>query len=259
MEQQDLILETHGWVAHIIINRPPHNYTDIKLMKSLAELFSELEKDLTKTRTIVLSSNGKSFSAGANFSQGGVGGTGDFEKDTREFYNYAAQVIKCKLPIVCAVQGAAIGAGLGLVMSCDFRICSERAYFWAPFVHLGIHPGFALTSLLPNLLGLNNAAEILLTGEKINAQKALSLGIVKEIVDEANLLNHCLEFGQKIASGAPLALVETKATLRKKIFDELDNTLNHELTKQAALFKTKDALIGITASLKKEKPTFSAS
>lgn len=255
----DLIVEQTGYVAHVRLNRPPHNFTDITLMKNLADQLSAFESNVEKVRSIIISSNGKSFSAGANFSQGGVGGSGDFEKDTKEFYQHAARIISCRLPIVCAIQGAAVGAGLGLAMAGDFRICSERAYFWAPFVRLGIHPGFALTLLLPSLLGLNAAFEILLKGEKINSTKAKELGIVTEVVSEEQLLEKAYEVAELLSSHAPLAIIETKATLKRKIIQELDSMLAHELSKQAELFATKDAMIGISASINKQVPKFTAS
>ncbi len=135
------------YVATVEIDRPPHNYFDHKLIASLADAFTALDED-DGCRASVLCSNGKSFCAGANF-------TGPRETETApgQLYREAVRLFESKTPVVAAVQGAAIGGGLGLALMPDFRVAAPEARFAANFSRLGFHQGFGLSVTLPALVG----------------------------------------------------------------------------------------------------------
>ena len=268
IDNDDIKFQLIEKVGHITMDRPPHNYTDLKLLKSLADQFESCQS--SNVRAILLSSTGKNFCAGADFSKGGVGsddpqdiGDSDiepvkkFERDTNAFYYQALRIINCNLPIVCLIQGAAVGAGLGLALAADYRIGTENAKFSAPFVKLGIHPGFGLTYLLPKLIGHANATDMLLTGRRVLAKEGLSMGLLNRIVSQDQLLNTGIEIATQMADNAPLAVAATKKTLNYQTVKKVQKILLHELSQQVELITTKDAAIGIEASLSRTTPKFS--
>src|SRR5271155_181621 len=137
-----------GHVALLEIDRPPHNHVTVELMTNLADALFDVDAD-RNLRASVLMSAGKSFCAGADFSARASVGEGG----TDALYAQAVRLFSTRKPIVAAVQGAAIGAGLGLALVADFRVTAPEARFSANFVKLGFHPGFGITYTLPRLLG----------------------------------------------------------------------------------------------------------
>ncbi len=263
----EIKFEAVGPVGQITIDRPPHNYTDLLLLKKLADTLQHSEE--LKLRSLLLLSTGKNFCAGADFSTGGVGSPDEtsipnekiapakkFEKDTNAFYYQALRILNTAIPIVCLIQGAAVGAGLGLALATDYRIGTKNAKFTAPFVKLGIHPGFGLTYLLPKIVGHTKATDMLLTGRRVYADEALQIGLLNDLTEESQLLDRGMKMAQLMAENAPLAMQATKRTLNSQTVKKVQKILVHELSQQVELINTKDALIGIEASLNRTKPEF---
>ena len=141
----DLGVEDHGHVVSVELRRPPHNFFDIDVVRNLAETFEAIDRD-DRYRAIVLCAQGTSFCAGANFGDG----SGDLlmrDRRTRDLYREAVRLFSCRKPVVAAVNGPAVGGGLGLALVADFRVACQEARFAANFTRLGIHPGFGLTHL----------------------------------------------------------------------------------------------------------------
>src|SRR5437879_7176690 len=151
-------------VATVEIHRPPNNFFDVALIDSLAGAFEALDDD-PACRAIVLCSEGKNFCAGANL--GGDRGGGAVSGD-RHLYDEAVRLFSTRTPVVAAVQGAAVGGGLGLALMPDFRIAAPEARFTANFARLGFHHGFGLTVTLPAVIGMQKATELLYTGRRID-------------------------------------------------------------------------------------------
>ena len=144
-----------GHVALLEIDRPPNNFVSVELMRDLADALEDVDKE-TWLRASVLAAAGKSFCAGADLaSPSGIGGSG--MQGINPLYEQAVRLFSAKKPIVAAVQGAAVGAGLGLALVADFRIVTADARFAANFVKLGFHPGFGITHTLPRVVGLQKA------------------------------------------------------------------------------------------------------
>ncbi len=264
MTNEDVLTEIKDHIATITLNRPPHNFTDVVTMRTLADTFDSLCEN-SSVRVAILCSSGRSFSAGADFNKGGVGDPKttssdnpleNFRTSTSEFYHEAIRIIKNPLVKIAAVNGAAVGAGLGLALACDFRIGSNRCWFQASFVKLGIHPGFGLSYIVPTLIGHRHATDMFLTGRKIESDEALQFGLLDCITSEDALLGKSMEYANQLASVAPLALQSTRRTLREDINSNIEKVLEHELDEQAKLILTQDAQIGITASLNKTNPQF---
>ena len=240
-----VILEEH--VAWVEIHRPPHNFFDHQLVKDLADAFEALDKDAA-CRALVLASEGKSFCAGADFSRREVTrGGGPESRGASLIYKEAVRLFACEKPVVAAIQGAAVGGGLGLALVADFRIVSPDARFAANFVRLGIHPGFGLTYTLPRLIGLQHASLMFLTGRRIHAEEALAWGLADALVAPERLREVAGKLAAEIAECAPLAVRSTRLTLRRGLADAVKSQSDHEFAEQSRLMLTEDHREGVRA------------
>ena len=240
-------------IATVEIDRPPHNFFDRDLIGQIADAYGELDED-TRCRAAVLCSTGKSFCAGANFGSGQEDRSGNeeftedgFRNTTGQLYREGVRLFSAKTPVVAAVQGAAIGGGLGLALTADFRVGAPEARFAANFVKLGIHPGFGLTVTLPNLIGQQRANLMFLTGRRIKGEEALALGLIDQLVplDEVRSAAHAL--AGEIAENAPLAIGSVRTTVRQGLAERIARATDHELAEQQWLRATEDAAEGIRA------------
>jgi len=202
---------------------------------------------------------GGSFCAGADFRSGEAPDPTDqagFVERTGAFYEQAVRIFDSPVPLVAAVQGAAIGAGFGLALACDLCVVGELGWFQANFVRLGIHPGFALSATLGRVVGPGRASELLLTGRRVVAAEAGRIGIAQRVVPHGDEVDVALEMALQIATGAPLAVSATRATLRAGLAGVAREAMRHELAEQAALAGTADAVEGVRAMLEGRDPRF---
>jgi enoyl-CoA hydratase/carnithine racemase len=174
----ELRLEMDGPVAVLTSVRPPANYFDRPLITAIADTLDGLAAD-GSTRAAVLASEGKHFCAGADFSTTGAGA--DRVAESRRLYAEGARLFSAAIPVVAAVQGSAVGGGLGLACSADLRVASADTRLWANFSRLGFHHGFGLTASLPRLVGHQAARRMLVGAERVYGQRALELGLVDRL------------------------------------------------------------------------------
>jgi len=243
-------------VAVVTLRRPPHNLLTEPALRSVADALEQLAG---RARAAVLCSEGRSFCAGADFRAGDAPDPTDesgFAQTTGAFYEQAARVFASPVPVVAALQGAAIGAGAGLALACDVRVFGERGWFQTNFVRLGIHPGFAMTLTLPKFVGPGRAADLFLTGRRVDASEALRIGIADKVVPEGEELRAALEIAGQIAKGAPLAVAATRSTLRAGLVEQARSAMSHELQEQTRLAGTVDAIEGVQAMLEGREPLF---
>ncbi|MEM9620877.1 MAG: enoyl-CoA hydratase/isomerase family protein [Pseudomonadota bacterium] len=240
-------------VALVEIQRPPLNFFDRDLIGQIADAFTELDHD-PACRAIVLASAGKAFCAGANFGTGNADGTGsdDFSEEgfrnrTGQLYQEGVRLFSNKKPVVGAIQGAAVGGGLGLALVPDFRVASPAARFAANFVKLGLHQGFGVSVTLPRLVGEQCAADMLYRGRRVSGTEALGLGLVDKLVDADELRPAALALAAEIAANAPLAVMSVRATLRQGLSEAVAEITEHELREQQWLRATEDSYEGIRA------------
>ncbi|HXW32578.1 MAG TPA: enoyl-CoA hydratase/isomerase family protein [Acidimicrobiales bacterium] len=256
MSAGDVTVDRRGPVAVVTMRRPPHNLLTEPALARLAEAVESLGGG---TRAAVLCSEGRSFCAGADFRSAEAPDPtsgASFETMTGAFYRQALRLFTTRVPMVAAVQGAAVGAGFGLALACDLRVIGRRGFFQANFVRLGIHPGFGLSALLPRAVGPGRAAELFLTGRRVEAEEAGRIGLADEVVPEGRELPAALELAEEIAAGAPLAVSATRATLRSGLAELAERAMEHELAEQAALAGTADAVEGVAAMLEGRPPRF---
>jgi enoyl-CoA hydratase/carnithine racemase len=232
-------------VATVTIERPPVNFISVDLMRELADALEALDRDAA-CRAIVLASAGKAFCAGADLaSSTEVGGAG--MSGIKELYGHAGRLFSTATPIVAAVQGAAVGAGLGLALVADFRICSPEERFTANFVKLGFHPGFGITHTLPGVVGETRAALMCLTGRRVKPDEALAWGLVDQVVPAGELQTRARALAAEIAENAPLAIAATRRTLRKDLAAAISAQINLEYEQQSILWETEDFAEGVRA------------
>jgi 2-(1,2-epoxy-1,2-dihydrophenyl)acetyl-CoA isomerase len=174
-------------------NRPPNNFFDAELISAIADAYEGLDDD-PDCRAIVLCSAGRHFCAGADFSAGNPAG--------EDLYEQAARLFEANTPVVAAVQGAAIGGGLGVALSADFRVASPDSRFSANFARLGIHHGFGLTVTLPLVVGHQRALELLYTGERLPGQRAHQIGLCDRLVPTDELRDEAVALASEIATAS---------------------------------------------------------
>jgi len=238
------------FVALAEIQRPPHNYFDHSLIASLADAYNALDDD-PQCRVIVLASDGKSFCAGADFAA-------PAGRETRagSLYEEAVRLFEAKTPVVAAVQGAAIGGGLGLAMSADFRVASPEARFAANFARLGFHHGFGLTVTLPDAVGQQTALHMLLTGRRVPGEEGLRLGLCDQLVPLEQLREASIAYAREIALSGPLAVRSIRETMRGSLAERVRRATDHELEEQNRLRTTDDFKEGVKATAERRTPNF---
>ncbi len=236
------------------IARPPDNFFDAGLIASLADAYAWLDEQ-AGARAIVLCSEGKHFCAGADF-------TGRAEQaqpragGPRNLYVQAVRLFEAQLPVVAAVQGAAVGGGLGLACSADFRVASPQTRFLANFARLGLHHGFGLTVTLPPIIGQQRTLELLFTGRRVGGEEAARIGLADRLADPAELGDAAHELAAEIAAAGPLAVRSIRATMRAGLADRVREATGHEVAEQERLWQTADFAEGICASAQRRAPQF---
>jgi enoyl-CoA hydratase/carnithine racemase len=252
---KDIGVETKGHVGIIDIQRPPLNFFDISLINQIADALEDFDRDI-EIRASVLAAQGKAFCAGANFSDPARQEAEAGEKSDpasslgqiNHLYVQAVRIFRNKKPIVAAVHGAAIGGGLGLAVSADFRVTCPEARFAANFTKLGFHPGFGLTATLPELVGKNNAELIFYTSRRVGGEEATRMGLANLCVRQDQVRAEALKLASEIAECSPLGLLSTRATMRAGLADRVMAATNHELTEQTRLRATEDFKEGVKAT-----------
>lgn len=236
-------------VATVEIHRPPNNFFSMRLIEELADAFESLDTQ-GQARAIVLCSEGKHFCAGADFANRDEG------ESAPQLYAAAVRLFRSGLPVVAAVQGAAIGGGLGLALMPDFRVAAPEARFSANFARLGFHQGFGLSVTLPRLVGQQTAAELLYTGRRVPGDEAVQLGLADRLAPLGKVRQVAHALATEIATSAPLAVRSIRATLRAGLADEIQAATAHEAAEQARLQTTADWIEGVAAMSDRRTPDF---
>ena len=234
-------------VAIVEMHRPPNNFFDEALLGELAETLLALDDD-PDVRSVVLCSAGKHFCAGAQL--GGMTPEG-----IRRVYRQAFTLFTTRHPIVAAVQGSAVGGGLGLALAADFRVATPGSRFAANFARLGFHQGFGLSVTLPALVGQQRALELLLTGRDVSGSEALEIGLCDRLTP-ADPREAAFNLAAAIAQSAPLSIISIRATMRRPLVADVYAALDTEAQAQAALLPTGDFGEGIQAARARRAPVF---
>ncbi|TFF87647.1 MAG: enoyl-CoA hydratase/isomerase family protein [Promethearchaeota archaeon] len=235
---------------------PLNQETAIELLNSLLNLKSNQE-----IRCVIITGSGKAFSAGGDvkkFKQSVEDGTpGKLMDDlTKDLYQIARELRLYPKPVIAAVNGWAVGAGMNLALSCDLVIASERAKFRQSFSNLALIPGFAGSILLSRQLTWQQATEMAFFGDTYNAQEMKNLGLVNEVVVPNELKVKALEWAKRLAEGPTLTYARTKKLFYDALSTSLDKHLEEERQMQIKSAETEDYKIGVNAILSKSNPKF---
>lgn len=223
--------------------------------KNLISKLSEKHKHL---RAIILTGQGRAFSAGGDLKMLEEKTKLDGEENRQRMLDYYSSFLSIRslgIPLIAAINGPAIGAGLCLACACDIRIASDKAKLGMTFVRLGLHPGMGATYFLPLIMGHARAAEFMLTARVVNAEEALRIGLVSRLVSEQELLNEAQSIAKDIVACGPHAVRQLLETLRMSQL-ELDKALKREAAIQAINYRSAEFNEGIKAVLEKRSPQF---
>lgn len=255
----DIKVSRNGHVATVEINRPPNNFLDMELIGEVAGAFEEFDRD-DQVRAIVLCAAGKHFCAGANLGQRLANeAAGKPAEAGKHLYHEANRLVRTKKPFVAAVQGAAVGAGIGLALVADFRVGCSEARFSANFARQGYHPGFGTTQTLERIVGVQKASWMLYTGERIDGDEAFKIGLIDRLVPFDKVRATAHEMAEEIALSAPLAVQATRVTLRRDLERNFAAATEREFFEQTWLRATDDYKEGVKAMNERRVPNFKAS
>ncbi len=249
----DLAVTRDGYVATLEMRRPPNNFIDEPMVAALISQIETLEKD-DGCRVIILAAEGKHFCAGADFARRLSTGTETVQR--KHMYSDAHRFFRTGKPIVTVVQGAAVGAGLGLALVADFRIGCEEARLSANFNRQGYYPGFALTFTLPRLVGEQHATRMFYTGERVKGDDALAMGLIDRLVPFDDVRRAAKEFADEIAASAPRSVQKTKLHMRRDYEARVREAVQHEMAMQEEMRQTADYQEGIRAMIERRTPDF---
>jgi 2-(1,2-epoxy-1,2-dihydrophenyl)acetyl-CoA isomerase len=243
-------------VAVVEMHRPPNNALDVTLVRTLADVFEQLDAD-PACRAIVLASEGRHFCAGAALESPDNAVSTAAGETNNPVYEAAVRLFSAGTPVIAAVQGAAIGGGLGLALVADFRVTCPQARFSANFTRLGLHQGFGMSVTLPRVVGRQVAQELLLTGRRITGEEAVALRLCDRLVAEPEDVRPAArELAAELAANAPLAMRAVRRTLRSGLADEVAAITLREHKHQQTLSRTRDYHEGVKAYEERRRPDF---
>jgi enoyl-CoA hydratase/carnithine racemase len=257
----DLAVDLDGPIATVEIQRPPNNFFDVALVRAIGDAFQALD-DEPGCRAIILASQGKHFCAGANFGEGrnlqSTTSTGarSGRQGSGHLYQEGIRLFENGTPVIAAVQGAAIGGGLGLALIADFRVASPESRWSANFARLAFHHGFGLTVTLPAIVGQQKALDLLYTGRRIDGAEAHRIGLADHLVPIEQLRDQARQVAMEIAESGPLAVRSIRRTMRRGLADRLRMATDHELVEQDWLRNTEDFKEGIASTAERRTPKF---
>lgn len=237
-----------GHVAQCEIQRGPNNFFDVQLIRDIADAFEDIDES-NAVRAIVLCAEGKHFCAGANFgSQERANELNERTSDNRNpLYDEAVRLFRSRKPVIAAVQGAAVGGGLGLAVMADFRVVCPNTRMTANFVKLGFTPGFGLTHTLAQVIGQQKANLLFMTGRRIDGETAFDWGLGDVMAENETVREEAIKLATEIAENAPLALLSVREQLRPGLAEAVDAVTTIESREQLWLQGTNDHKEGVKA------------
>ncbi len=258
-----IVYEKKGFIAKIRLNLPERrNVVDLDLLKEFKHAITEVKNDKT-LRALIITGSGKAFCSGADlgaltgFAQdSGFEGIAGIREGVIKIYESLLMVLNVEIPTIASINGYTIGAGVGLALACDIRIASDVAKFSTNFANLGIHPGMAITYMLPLFIGRGRACDMLFTGRMIDAAEAERIGLVEKVVPADTLDKETFNLAETISLSAPYVLRLAKKAVYKGINFSPQSGMEYESVAQTLCSQMGDAEEGIKAFFEKRKPEF---
>lgn len=258
MSERAVLYEAEDRIGLITLNRPDQrNAMTPELLDSFSEAIDEALAD-QGIRCLVITGKGRCFSAGADLRSSLQ--RSDLGKPSKEasfaMYEPFLQVLDVEVPVIAAMNGHTVGGGFGLTLLADIRVANADAKYGVNFARLGIHSGLGISYVLPRLVGLAHASELLFTGKLIRGSDALQIGLATHAVPPEDVLPHSMELARAIAGSGPMAVQQMKASIRRGLGWKIREAALEEAGLQAASLDTADAAEGIASILQKREPEF---
>ena len=260
-EYKTIILSVDNGAAVLTLNRPD------RLNSFTAEMHEEMQGALTEIerngsiRALLLTGAGRGFCAGQDLGDRAVAPGGeavDLGQSCENYWNpMVRRLAEMRIPVVCAVNGVAAGAGANVALACDIVMAAKSAKFIQSFANIGLIPDSGGSWVLPRLIGQARALAITLTGEPVLAEKAESWGMIYKAVEDEALMEEAQKLVARLAKGPTRGLAETKKRIRESSLNTLQEELDHERDAMRELGYSKDYAEGVAAFMEKRKPIFS--
>ena len=260
MSFETILYQIENSVLTITLNRPDKlNAMTPALLRELKEAFEHANND-SSVRVVVLTGAGRGFCAGADLAaaselmmQGGF----SYEENLNSTYNPLILTMQSlQKPIIAAVNGVAAGAGMSLALACDIRIAAESASFLQAFVKIGLVPDSGSTWMLPRLIGMTKALELMLTGQRVSAAEALDLGLVNRVVADADFGSTVQQMAQMFAAAPTKAIGLIKQAVNFAATSTLEEAMKNEAALQDVAGKSADHMEGVASFLEKRPAIF---
>jgi len=265
MEGQDamsfsaITFDIRGCVAYIVLNRPDAaNGLNIPMGKDLMHAAIECDEN-PDIRAVVLTGSGKMFSAGGDlkmFSESGSSLNKALKEMTVYCHAAASRFMRMNAPLVTAVNGAAAGMGMSFALCGDLVLAAESASFVAAYTAAALSPDGGMTYLLPRMIGMARAKEMMLMNRKLNAHEALDWGLVNQVVPNDELMDRAETIAGSFASGPTLSLGSVKKLINESFSETLESQMEREARSIVEMSRTGDAAEGVSAFLEKRRPVF---
>ena len=257
MGTEEIGVSIEGHVATVEIRRPPNNFLDVDLIADLASVLEHLDTEIN-VRSVVLAAAGKHFCAGANLKKRIDDQALGLQSATRprHLYHEAQRLVATRKPIVAAVHGSAIGAGLGLALVADFRVTCKEARLAANFTAMGYHPGFGMTVTLPRVVGHQNARWMFLTGKRLPGEEAFAMGLADRLVPQEEVRQVAQQMAAEIAKAGPLGVQAARETLNLDLVPAFRAATEREMFQQSVLRETNDFKEGVKSGFDRREPVF---
>ncbi len=258
MSTDAVLLEHSDAIATITLNRPDNrNSMTPELLDGFAAAVARVKAE-PGLRCVIITGTGRCFSAGADFKSQIQRAGSEQMPHERSFAMYQPflSVLDIEVPVIAALNGHAVGGGFGLALVCDLRIAHRDSKYGANFTRLGLHPGMAITYLLPRLVGVSRAAELLFTGRLFSGQEAEAMGLATAATSAAEVMAEANGLAAAIAASAPAAVRMTKRSLYRGLAWHVREAALDEAFAQAATVVTEDMEEGVAALLEKREPVF---
>ena len=256
---ETILFEKTGGVANVALNRPKKlNAFDGTMHEELYAALDEAAND-DETRCVVLRGEGRGFSAGADLAQiiEGAEGDPDLGEYLRATYSrLVKRMVSMEKPIVASLHGPVYGAGVGISLACDLRVVAESAKFSVAFIKIGLMPDAGVSFFLPRVVGLGRALEMSMTGDPVEAEEALRIGLVNRVVPDEELMEETNALAHRLASMPTAALGKTKLALYASFEGDLDAVLEREAEGQTYCGYTADHKEGVEAFFEKREARF---
>ena len=267
-EFETVNLDVADGVATVELNRPAAlNAWNLQLGTDLREALESVASD-SAVRAVLLTGAGRAFSSGADLAETRDGvsdsvddeGNFDLSKRLRERYHPIIHAVRdMPKPVVSAVNGPAAGIGCSLALSADLIVAAHSSYFLLAFVNIGLVPDGGSTAFVPARIGLARAAEMMMLGERVGADKALDWGLVNKVVPDESLPSEARALSERLAKGPTRSYAGSKALLNRRVYADLDAQLEAEADGQREMGRSQDFLEGVMAFAQKREPEFKGS